>query len=132
MARGAMALVVVALAGCAGATARPARWLRTELVFGLARPRGGEVTAAEWQRFVDEEIAPRFPSGFSMLEAAGAWRNAAGTTVREPARVLLILHPINRASDAAIDELRRRYRERFGQESVLRADVPCEISFQEK
>src|SRR5262245_66552116 len=56
-------------------------WVRTELYFGLSIPPGadgspaGRVTDEEWQRFVDEEISPRFPDGLTIQEAGGQWRS---------------------------------------------------------
>jgi hypothetical protein len=105
-----------------------ASWQETTLYFGLARP-GGAVSADEWQRFVDEEATPRFPDGFTVVEAAGHWRSAQGAHTHEPSRVLVLLHPATRQFDRAIDELRRAYIARFHQESVLRADSSSRVRF---
>ena len=48
-------------------------------------------TDAAWQAFLAEEIAPRFPDGLTVLNAAGQWRDASSTMVREHTKVVLIL-----------------------------------------
>jgi hypothetical protein len=115
-------LWVLPCVGCAS-------WQETQLYFGLARP-GGAVSADEWQRFVEEEATPRFPGGFTVVEAAGHWRSAQGAPIREPSRVLVLLHPATHHFDQAIDELRRAYIARFHQDSVLRADCWSKVRFQ--
>jgi hypothetical protein len=125
-------LALAALVGCAahaGPRPLPARWVRSELVFGLARPDGTLVGADEWEAFVEREIAPRLPAGFTVLEAAGSWRDASGHLLREPARVLLSLHPPGAESSSALDAIRAAWRARFAQEAVLRSDSPAEVSF---
>jgi hypothetical protein len=115
------ALVLFAALGCA-------HWQRTELYFGMSAPAGA-ISAAEWQKFVDEEATPRLPEGFTVVDGAGQWRNHAGVITHEPSRVLVVLHPPTARYDRAIEELRHRYAERFHQESVLRADSPSDVSF---
>ena len=40
---------------------------RTELFFGLRKPNGAEVNQAEFQQFLDREVTPRFPDGFTRV-----------------------------------------------------------------
>src|SRR4051812_10207602 len=49
----------------------PDGWVRTELYFGLSKRGGAVVSEDEWNRFVDEQITPRFPDGFSVSSAQG-------------------------------------------------------------
>src|SRR5437016_3726037 len=51
---------------------------RTELYFGRSIPGGGEVSAAEWQRFLADVVTPRFPNGFTIVDAAGQYREKKG------------------------------------------------------
>jgi len=46
-----------------------------QLYFGTGRPHGPDVTPQEWTRFVSEEIAPRFPQGFSLIDTQGFTNN---------------------------------------------------------
>ena len=47
-----------------------------DLLFG--RKIGGRigVTEAQWAKFVDREITPRFPDGLTVFNAYGQWRDA--------------------------------------------------------
>src|SRR5690606_1047885 len=118
-------LVAVLLAGCTTGGA----WLRSELYFGLQMPDGSHVTEQEWTAFVDEVVTPRFPDGLTILDSTGQWRNASGGIVREPGKVIVIFHSRDPALEARLDEIRRLYRERFRQESVLKATAPAHAEF---
>lgn len=89
---------------------------QTQLFFGLSIPAGGEVSEAEWQRFVDDEITPRFPDGLTIEAARGQWEGASGIA-RESAKHLIIVLP--RSETAKLDALRSAYKGRFDQDSVL-------------
>lgn len=109
----------------AGATAMH----RLELVFGMARKNGGEVSEAEWRAFLDSEVTPRFPDGLTVLTGYGQWRGGTGSLVKETSRMLLIWYPGSADGDARIEAIRAAYRNRFGQESVLRAEGSSCVSF---
>jgi hypothetical protein len=128
-ARRALGLILLAatLAACA-ATPGPlpvgpapalAERVRSELVFGRSRPDGSVVTETEWQAFLAEHVTPRFPDGLTVLDATGQYRDRAGRLVREPSKVLILVHPAEPAALAAVEEVRARYRGLFDQESVL-------------
>ena len=118
-------LLLALLVGCG--SPRPA-WVQTDLYFGLARADGGVVQPEEFQAFLDEAATPRFPDGLTVLEARGQWRSH-GRVLREPARVLVVLHPPGPEADAALESIRADYRRRFAQESVLRVDRAVDASF---
>ncbi len=105
------------LSGCAALT--KGAWVQDSLYFGFNRP-GGAVTEEEWQAFVDAEVTPRFPDGLTQIQAQGQWKGKDGAVVKEPCRVLLLLHPRDQDSDAKVEALRQSYKNRFQQESVLR------------
>ena len=117
-------LAAALLAACAADPAPPctpgqrAAMLDT-LYFGTARPQG-EVTTPEWDGFVRNEIAPRFPQGYTLLEAQGQWRNADGSTAHEVSHVLQVAHPADAQSERALGEIVERYKRQFDQEAVLR------------
>lgn len=99
----------------------------TRLYFGLSRP-GGEVSSEEFEAFVDSEVTPRFPEGFTFLAARGAWRDrVSGQTLREPSRVMEVVH--QGQSEAAFEALIERYKARFQQQSVLRVDLAARARF---
>jgi hypothetical protein len=69
-------------------------------------------------------ITPRFPDGLTLLSGHGQFRNSAGVIVEEKSFLLILLYPVEdfRASSRRIERIRTLYKERFQQESVLRAD----------
>jgi hypothetical protein len=130
-------LLAGGLAGCgAVAPARPGlaalpgeTLVRTELLFGRARPDGATVSDAQWAAFVDEHVTPRFPDGLTVLEARGQYRTRAGQLVREPSMLMILLHDGGERSRAAIEEIRTIYKRLFDQESVLLISAPARVSF---
>ncbi len=108
-------------------------WIRTELYFGTTIPNdGGDVSDAEWNAFLDEEITPRFPDGLTVLEGYGQFLNSRGVIAEEDSIVLIIFYPGEFVEDssAAIEEIRDAYETAFQQESVLRVDSePVCVSF---
>jgi hypothetical protein len=116
-------LAWVGLAGCSALapSACPTglnQAVRAELFFGRDIPGGGQVGEEEWRRFVDEEITPRFPDGFSVEDASGQWKGASGI-VREPSKRLTIVLTGRAADQSKLAALRDAYRRRFRQDSVL-------------
>lgn len=133
-----MAILAFSLAapGCAtraraGAPAHET-WVREELWLGSEIPAGGEVTEEAWEAFVAEEVAPRFPDGFSVLEAAGHWRHPDGRAVREQTRVLVVLRAAgDTAAEREVAEIAEVYATRFGQDAVLRTTDDVDVHFVE-
>jgi hypothetical protein len=101
---------------------------RLELVFGMGRKDGGEVSEVEWRAFLDSEVTPKFPDGLTVLTGYGQWREGKGSLVKETSRLLLIWYP-GSTGDARIEAIRAAYKSRFGQESVLRAEGRSCVSF---
>jgi hypothetical protein len=92
---------------------------RDTLYFGRAIPAGGQVSNAQWAAFLDSVVTPAFPKGLTVIDAAGQWRGASGNVVREPSKLVVLLHPRSADDDAAIARIIDTYRQRFGQEAVL-------------
>jgi hypothetical protein len=106
-------------------------WTRTELCFGLSRPDRSIVPDEQWQAFINEQIVPRFPQGFTVVPAEGRWFQD-GQTRTEPSRIVVILHPKSSQSDLKIDEIARAYARQFNQDAVLRADAMSRVTFVER
>jgi len=99
------------------------------LYFGRTIPGGGTVSDADWEDFLRRVVTPRFPDGLTVWSAEGQWRDGSGAIVSEKSFVLELLHPDDRAVDAAIEEIIARYREMFRQESVLQVRTPAQLRF---
>jgi hypothetical protein len=102
--------------------------LRTELIFGRARPDGSIVSEAQWQAFVDQHLAPRF-AGFTVFPVTGQYRDRTGRLAREDSFLVLLLHEPDAKSRAAIEEIRAIYRRLFDQETVPLVTAPARVSF---
>ena len=120
---------------CAGAPGRSApatsqNWIREELYFGASIPGDGEVSNQAWELFVEEEIAPRFPDGFTILEAEGRWRHADGSNAEERTRIFVIVRAAtDERAEQAVAAVAEAYKQRFRQESVLRVTDRVEARF---
>jgi hypothetical protein len=87
-------------------------WL--QLFFGRTA-----VNDVEWRDFVEKNIAPAFPDGFTIVDAQGAWRAPGSTrTLSEPSAVLLIAAPDTPEVLARVETLIDAYKQRFHQQSV--------------
>lgn len=128
----AIPLSLLILSGCASTASCPpgaTAAMQDQLYFGSGRPHGPDVTPQEWDAFVREEIAPRFPQGFSVLEAQGQWRNADGSVAREHTHLLQLVHPRDEATAQAARDIAARYKARFDQEAVLQVGTPACMAF---
>jgi hypothetical protein len=108
-------------------------FIRSELFFGRNKPDGTEVSEEEFAEFLRDAITPEFPDGLTVLDGIGQFRDASGATVREKAKVLILLYPSSakKQSSRKIERIRRAYKTRFAQQSVLRVDdvLPVRVSF---
>jgi hypothetical protein len=130
----AVLVLLVSLAGCNATPFAPVAseddWVRTQLFFGLTNPRGGAVSESEWKAFLDTSVTPRFPAGFTVVQAIGHYRDHDHAHYEEPSRVLIVFH--RRAAveaDHTLDQIAREYVKRFDQECVLRTDSPARVAF---
>lgn len=117
-----------------GDTLRPAQaqWSRTELYFSLGPVEGGagSIAPARWAKFLDEEVTPRFPDGFSTLDAYGQWRDrGAAQPERLNTKVIVILHENNPRHEADLEAIRLAWKRITGDLSVLRLSQPAQVSF---
>ena len=94
--------------------------VRDVIYFGRNRPDGGRVSDVEWEAYLDSVVTPRFPAGFTVVEAEGHWRGESGVVERERTEVLTLLHPGDETSREAVRALTGEYIRRFHQEAVLR------------
>ncbi|MCX7312456.1 MAG: DUF3574 domain-containing protein [Hyphomicrobiales bacterium] len=127
----AAAIVLIALA--TAADAEPALqcsgaqkpWVVADLLFGRTR-----VSEARWSRFLADEVTPRFPDGFTVVDARGQWRAPGSTRIsRERSKVLTIAMPRNPENDGRLQSIVERYKTLFKQQSVGLIVRPACVSF---
>jgi Protein of unknown function (DUF3574) len=126
---GAGAVTAYRLAAQPSCRAGAAPYARLELLFGLGRQRGGEISEEEWRAFLEKEVTPRFPAGLTVFAAYGQWRSPSGLMIKEPSRVLVVWYRPEAATEVAIEAIRAAYKLQFGQESVLRVDGASCVAF---
>ncbi|HEY8571345.1 DUF3574 domain-containing protein [Phenylobacterium sp.] len=135
---GALALLV-ALGGCSTVVAEKEpesvcppgqERLRTAQLF-FGRNVGGKpgVSQTDFQRFVDQELTPRFPDGLTVMDGGGQWRGSENQLIREASKVVLIVLPKRGDTTQRIDAVRTAYKTRFNQESVLLVTQAACVSF---
>ncbi|MFJ1865942.1 DUF3574 domain-containing protein [Streptomyces sp. NPDC101733] len=114
------------------ATAPGTAYISTHLYFGTGRHDGKPpITEDEFNKFVAEVITPRFPSGLTLQEARGQWRDKEGDINREKSYELTLLYPVKeaRARNIDIEYIRRLYCKTWELESVGRADTKAQVDF---
>ena len=102
---------------------------RLELLFGMGRKEGGEVSDAEWRAFLDAEVSPRFPDGLMVLTGDGQWRSSVDGRAKEKSRIVEIWYRPSTDSEPKIEAIRSAYKGRYGQDSVMRVDGVSCVSF---
>ena len=130
-----ISLSVAAAPSLQGDSAHPglARgWVDTKLYFGLGpidHPDQG-VSEAEWHAFLDREVTPRFPDGLSVLDVYGQWQGTNQTaTERLRSKMLIIDYPDTPDNRARIEAIRAAWKQKTGDQSVLRVTEAADVSF---
>ncbi|MEU3500839.1 DUF3574 domain-containing protein [Streptomyces hundungensis] len=107
-------------------------YLATHLYFGTGRHNGQPpITDEQFMKFVADVITPRFPSGLTIQQGRGQWRDRSGSINREISYELTVLYPTReaRAHNRDIEYIRALYCSMYGLESVGRADVNAQADF---
>ena len=118
-----------------GDPAHPAHgmhWVDTRLYFGLGpadAPDKG-VSESAWREFLDREVTPRFPSGLSVIEVYGQWQGKQEKTPeRIRTKLLVIDYPATAENAAKIEAIRAAWKQKTGDQSVMKVTVPADVSF---
>jgi hypothetical protein len=118
-----------------GDAAHPAAtkgWVDTKLYFGLGpadHPEQG-MSEAVWRAFLDKEVTPRFPDGLSVLDLYGQWQGKNQTSPeRLRTKMLIIDYPDTAENRAKIDAIRSAWKQKTGDQSVMRVTEPADVSF---
>ncbi len=124
-------VLLLALAGTAGAAPECPKGLEPvtgyRMLFGLKDKDDKAITEDQWQRFLADEITPRFPAGLTVFDANGQWLPPSGKLQREPVKVVLVAVSEDPAeSIKRVHEISAEYAKRFNQYAVyLMAASSC-------
>jgi hypothetical protein len=135
----AIALVALApLSGCVSVDAqrtdalacRPGETRQeiAQLIFGRNIGQTLGVSEADFVRFLDEEVSPRFPDGLTLQESQGRWLYK-GVDYHEPGKVLTLILRNGSDDRRKVDEIAAAYERRFRQDAVLSMIHPACVSF---
>jgi len=118
-----------------GDPAHPAHgqhWVDTRLYFGLG-PAGAPdkgVPEAAWRDFLDKEVTPRFPAGLSVIDVYGQWQGKQQKTPeRIRTKLLIIDYPATAENTARIEAIRVAWKQKTGDQSVMKVTEPADVSF---
>ena len=119
----------------AGDTAHPGQtkgWVDTRLYFGLGpadQPDKG-ISETDWRAFLDKEVTSRFPDGLSVVDVYGQWLSKGqATPERLRSKMLIIDYPDTAENRDKIDAIRAAWKQKTGDQSVLRVTEPADVSF---
>ena len=118
-----------------GDSAHPAKtqgWVDTQLYFGLGPADAPEkgVSEAAWRDFLDKEVASRFPAGLSVVDVYGQWQGKnAKTPERIRSKMLVIDYLKTADNEARIEAIRSAWKQKTGDQSVLKVSQPADVSF---
>lgn len=139
LARPGVALAALTLASCATVAdtfaekdACPAgqdRLRTAQLFFGRNRGQTPAVSEADFRKFVDDELTPRFPDGLTVIDGGGQWRGPENQLIREASKVVMIVLPPRGQASDRLQAVRAAYKARFQQDSVLLITQPACVSF---
>jgi hypothetical protein len=120
------------LAGDAAHPGQTRGWVETELYFGLGPADHLEqgVSESQWQDFLDKEVTPRFPAGLSVMNVYGQWESKGHSTPeRVRSKLLVIDYPDTQENRDKIEAIRAAWKQRTGDQSVMRVTEPADVSF---
>ncbi len=120
------------LAGDAAHLGVAVGWVETKLYFGLgpADDSTKGISEAEWRAFLDKEVTARFPAGLSVADVYGQWQGRQEKTLERLRSKMLIIDYADTAENRAkIEAIRAAWKQKTGDQSVLRVTEPADVSF---
>lgn len=128
--------LALGLTGCANLRPQPTcaageEPMRTaQLFFGQNIGDAPGVSDADFHRFVDEVLTPRFPQGLTVMDGGGQWTGPENRLIREAAKVVVLVLPARDGdSQRKLGEVRQAYVQRFRQDSVMMVSQRACVSF---
>ena len=104
---------------------------KIEMYFGRNRKNDVPVKEYEWLEFLVDDVTPRFPDGFTVLESWGQYKGKDGVIICERGNVLILVvdDVYCILTSDKICEIRDIYCDKFKQESVMVTVAELEVSF---
>jgi len=132
----ALAGLLLALAGCISVSetrglacaAGETRQQSAQLFFGRNIGHTLGVSEADFTRFLDEEVSPRFPDGLTVSDDQGRWL-FKGEVFKEPGKRLDLILTGKADDRRKLDEIATAYETRFHQDAVLIVVHPACVVF---
>lgn len=104
--------------------------VKTELYFGRTIGINGFVTDEQWESFVHDRIAPRFPAGFSIIDVAGRWKCVqSGQVIEEQTKLVVLCHHKTNNDDRQLLSIITEYKNLFEQDSVMLVEYNVQVAF---
>ncbi len=107
-------------------------WVDTKLYFGLGpvdHPEQG-VSELDWRGFLDREVTPRFPHGLSVVDVYGQWQGKSqAVPERLRSKCLILDYPDTTENRAKVEAIRAAWKQKTGDQSVMRVTEPADVSF---
>jgi hypothetical protein len=104
--------------------------LRVELMFGRNVGDDLAVTEDAWGSFLSSEVVPRFPDGFTVVDAAGPRTDKpTNLFLAEPSKIIIIIAPDGPETESRIAAVEAAYKRLFQQQSVVVASRSVCASF---
>jgi hypothetical protein len=118
-------LFLFSLVGCSQYS-----YVLEKIYFGRNIDSNTTVSDSSWEAFKRDFITPKFPQGFSVLNAEGQWRDSTGNIIQEKTFLLEIIHlNDDSASYRAARQIVDQYKSKFKQEAVLQVILPTDVNF---
>jgi hypothetical protein len=98
--------------------------VKTELYFGSDLGAGQTVTEQAWDDFVSA-LQERFPTGFTVIDAAGKGTHVDGPLSRT--RIVVVVHPATAEAEARLSDIKAEYKKRFSSAGVFHVDQAVRV-----
>ena len=100
-----------------------------QLFFGRSANERATFSEADFRRFLDQDVTPRFPDGLTVVDGGGQWRGEENHLIREATKVVMVVLPKGRDASGRVEQVRTAYKAKFHQDQVLTITQTACVSF---
>ncbi len=118
----AFALLIVGcwLGNAVNAQSLEAEQIKSEIYFGSYIVPEQSVSEQAWEEFLSTVVRDLFPTGLTVIDALGKGTHTAGPLT--PTRVVIVVHPAGADAEARLNEVKMKYKKRFGSAGIFQID----------